>query len=491
MSKFNRILHCSLISVLLFSEMVAAQAPNILNYQGRIAVRGVNFEGNGQFKFALVDGGTITTPATRTATGTAVITSGFVTSITLIDGGVGYTSTPTVTLTGGGGSGATATASLVDGAVTGFTITSPGSGYSSEPTVSVVSPPEPTATTNFVTYWSNDGSSVAGSEPIASVSLPVLKGLFSCQLGDVAVSNMLPIPSSVFLQSNLRLRIWFNDGAKGWQKLSGEPKVAGLGYNSQAISTTTLSRIVDEVAIFGHTGRNYCWDDFPLGPSGRNSRVNQPSLALDWDSSNSSLTTRSLTRREGNSPPIDKTIPINGYCDNIKIRILYMTYQSRQVAMIQFIYFDGSASGEMYPPPSTENDITIENPDPTKPIKGLKVLIYQRAGPPDACYIIVTPNYNQNFPRSVDLNLGELPSNTMALRAFAIGSASAGKTLQSAVKWSVVYQDGSTSVQSNIGDSQILKSGQNPISVRFSTIPSQLGEGSVDLTKLVVRFITD
>ena len=124
LSVYNRLLQCVLFSALLFSKTAIAQAPNILNYQGRIAVRGVNFDGNGQFKFALVDGGTTTTPATRTATGTAVINSGFVTSITLIDGGVGYTAAPTVTITDGGGSGATATASLVDGAVTGFTIKS-------------------------------------------------------------------------------------------------------------------------------------------------------------------------------------------------------------------------------------------------------------------------------------------------------------------------------------------------------------------------------
>jgi hypothetical protein len=76
----------------------AALVPNILNYQGLIAVRGVNFDGTGLFKFALMDGGTTTTPTTRTATGTAVVTSGFVTSA------------PSVTTTVGGGSGATATA---------------------------------------------------------------------------------------------------------------------------------------------------------------------------------------------------------------------------------------------------------------------------------------------------------------------------------------------------------------------------------------------
>ncbi|OYW69803.1 MAG: hypothetical protein B7Z21_00655, partial [Verrucomicrobiales bacterium 32-60-5] len=35
---------------------MVAQVPSTLNYQGRIAVSGVNFTGTGQFKFVLVNG---------------------------------------------------------------------------------------------------------------------------------------------------------------------------------------------------------------------------------------------------------------------------------------------------------------------------------------------------------------------------------------------------------------------------------------------------
>lgn len=51
-------------------------------------------------------------PAFITATGTAVLTGNAVTSITLGTGGSGYVKAPTVTLSGGGGTGATATATL-------------------------------------------------------------------------------------------------------------------------------------------------------------------------------------------------------------------------------------------------------------------------------------------------------------------------------------------------------------------------------------------
>ena len=51
-------------------------------------------------------------------------------------GGSGYTSAPTVAFTGGGGSGAAGTANVSGGAVTSITITSGGSGYSSAPGIS-------------------------------------------------------------------------------------------------------------------------------------------------------------------------------------------------------------------------------------------------------------------------------------------------------------------------------------------------------------------
>ncbi|MBK8092628.1 MAG: hypothetical protein IPK32_11775 [Verrucomicrobiaceae bacterium] len=43
-------------SLLLTTAVLPAQVPQLLNYQGRVAVGTVNFEGTGQFKFALVNG---------------------------------------------------------------------------------------------------------------------------------------------------------------------------------------------------------------------------------------------------------------------------------------------------------------------------------------------------------------------------------------------------------------------------------------------------
>lgn len=133
----------ALLAALLPLAALPALPPN-LSYQGRVTVDGANFDGSGQFKFALVD-----------AAGS-------------------------------------------------------------------------------VTYWSNDGSSVAGSAPSAAVSLSVAKGLYSVLLGDTGLANMTALPPSVFTHGDVRLRIWFSDGAHGFQLLTPDQPLASAGYAFQA-----------------------------------------------------------------------------------------------------------------------------------------------------------------------------------------------------------------------------------------------------------------
>jgi hypothetical protein len=85
-------------------------------------------------------------PATsnpRIATATAQVVNGFVIGATVTDGGNGYTNTPSVTITGGGGTGATAKATVVNGVVTTITMLTTGSGYTSTPTINIDPPPFP------------------------------------------------------------------------------------------------------------------------------------------------------------------------------------------------------------------------------------------------------------------------------------------------------------------------------------------------------------
>jgi hypothetical protein len=73
------------------------------------------------------------------ASATANTIVGFVIGATITSGGSGYTSAPTVTISGNG-TGAAATATLTDGVVTGINITSAGSGYTTGATITIAPP---------------------------------------------------------------------------------------------------------------------------------------------------------------------------------------------------------------------------------------------------------------------------------------------------------------------------------------------------------------
>ncbi|MEP7014422.1 MAG: tail fiber domain-containing protein [Verrucomicrobiota bacterium] len=136
----KRIVLFSVGAIGLLCSTLHAQVPQLMAYQGRIVVGTTNFNGTGQFKFALVN------------------------------------------------------------------------------------------TDGSTTYWSNDGTSNGGSEPANAVSINVSNGLYSVLLGDTTLANMTTIPYIAFANSDVRLRIWFNDGTRGSQLLSPDQRIASVGY---------------------------------------------------------------------------------------------------------------------------------------------------------------------------------------------------------------------------------------------------------------------
>jgi hypothetical protein len=219
------------------SSTVLAQS-TAFTYQGRVTDNGTNFNGTGQFQFALVTS-TNGAQAAGTANMSGVSPNEYVASITVNFGGSGYTTAPLVTISGGGGSGATAQANISGGAITSITMLTPGSGYSGTPTVTIAPPP-----TAYTTFWSNDGTSVNGSEPSGVVSVSVSQGLFTVILGDTALANMTAIPESLFsTATNLQLMIWFNDGANGFAMLAPVQRVTATPYAAQAINATSASEL--------------------------------------------------------------------------------------------------------------------------------------------------------------------------------------------------------------------------------------------------------
>src|SRR6185436_7810645 len=92
-----------------------------------------------------------------------------------------------------------------------------------------------------VTFWSNDGSGIDGGEPNAAVPVLVEKGAYSVGLGDSGLPNMTPIAPAIFTNSDIRVRVWFNEGKNAFQQLSPDLRISAVGYaRVAAIATTAI-----------------------------------------------------------------------------------------------------------------------------------------------------------------------------------------------------------------------------------------------------------
>lgn len=76
-------------------------------------------------------------------------------------------------------------------------------------------------------FWSNDGTGTAGSEPATSLALQVNRGLYSILIGDASMS---PLSTDVFSNSDVRLRVWFDDGSHGFQQITPDQRLVAAPY---------------------------------------------------------------------------------------------------------------------------------------------------------------------------------------------------------------------------------------------------------------------
>jgi len=206
------------LSLLISASLVSAQVPSLLNYQGRVTVDGTNFDGTAQFSFALVDGGS---NLSHQATATATVSGGFMTIVTVDSGGSGYVTVPAVSFSGGGGSGAAAHAQLGVDSVTNIVVDNVGSNYVFAPVV-IIEPPPPNM--SYQVLWTNG----------APMNVSVVKGLYSVTLGDTELANMAAVPPEIFTNSDVRLRVSFDDGVHGEEELLPYTRIVAAGYSMMA-----------------------------------------------------------------------------------------------------------------------------------------------------------------------------------------------------------------------------------------------------------------
>ena len=118
------------IKVLLASNPLDEQV--VLRHSGDYGGQPENFEF--QWRYGFPVGGL--NPPVNGFTATATASLGLsAASFTIASGTTEYSTAPTVTISGGGGSGATASPVLTANRVTGITILTPGTGYTSAPTI--------------------------------------------------------------------------------------------------------------------------------------------------------------------------------------------------------------------------------------------------------------------------------------------------------------------------------------------------------------------
>lgn len=125
--------------------------------------------------------------------------------------------------------------------------------------------------TGIVTFWSNNGTSVAGSEPTLAVTLPVANGLIMTLLGDTTLANMTTIPVTVFANADVRLRVWFNGGA-GFQLLTPDQRIVSVGYAMRA-ETVPDGSITSAKLAPGAVTSNALANPLLVGSSGVNGTV--------------------------------------------------------------------------------------------------------------------------------------------------------------------------------------------------------------------------
>jgi hypothetical protein len=103
------------------------------------------------------------------------------------------------------------------------------------------------------TFWSNDGTGAGGGEPAAAISLTLTNGLYAVVLGDTNISGMSqPINPDTFTNDDVRLRVWFNDGAHGFEQLSPDQRIVAAGYSLVAQTAKSLSGVISSAQLPGN-----------------------------------------------------------------------------------------------------------------------------------------------------------------------------------------------------------------------------------------------
>jgi hypothetical protein len=234
----------ALLVAVCLARPAAAQVPHLINYQGRVAVSGVNFDGAGHFKFALLDAGTNLAVQAEAMAATFDLNGGIL-GVYVGVLGDGYTDPPAVEIQSATGTGAVLEAQVAYGKVGSILVVAPGTGYSPNDVI-VIAPPPPMI--HHEVYWSNATRVVPEIEPTDAVAISVNKGLYAVLLGDETIVNMSPLVAEQLAHPDVRLRVWFDDGIHGSQQVVPDQRIAAVGYALIAQTVPAEAITADKLA---------------------------------------------------------------------------------------------------------------------------------------------------------------------------------------------------------------------------------------------------
>lgn len=97
-------------------------------------------------------------------------------------------------------------------------------------------------------YWGNWAGANSDGQPDSNVVATVTSGIFTVMLGDTNLAGMSGLPPAVFTNNPVFLRIWFNDGTNGIQKLTPDQPVSSSAYAMMAGNVTDGSITLAKLA---------------------------------------------------------------------------------------------------------------------------------------------------------------------------------------------------------------------------------------------------
>ena len=311
------------------------------------------------------------------------------------------------------------------------------------------------------TLWSNDGTSVDGSEPENALQLNVSKGLFRVGLGKASIENMASI-SDELMAKNAKLRVWFNSGSNGWQRLQPDQEYSPSSFAMRATKADTAGLeaaaearirsmedtfVINELDDHAYRGLskplispNLVWESFPI-PNGTNGRVFSSSEGSYYDQQFYAMSfgVQDLAQVGGSGATglrLFKTLVINGKVHRVEAE--FNNAYSYQAVRFTFRYTDSTSIDVnfTYSGPYSGESFTAINPQPTKLVSNVDIYfnwLGQQALVKNAKVAIISP-------ASVTISLSPQSANWSSFRAYTHGAREVGDD----VKFSIT--DGSTTL---------------------------------------------